>query len=77
MPVPGFPSASEWEQFSYARKCSELVKAVEQMWGSLVITGRQLKAEIIQARAKAETRSAELETRIALLEARMGKAQDP
>jgi hypothetical protein len=75
MAVPGFPPDSEWEQMNYTQKCNALAKAVDQVWGSLVLTGQQIMSEIHQAKSLAETRERKLEARIAVLEGRL--AQEP
>jgi hypothetical protein len=43
-PVPGLPPHQVWAQISDPQKIEYLYRAVEQIWGSLSITGQQLTA---------------------------------
>ena len=46
MPVPGLPARQIWDNLPDHQKISLLYEAIDQIWGSLVLTGQQLTGRV-------------------------------
>ncbi|HEV8029612.1 MAG TPA: hypothetical protein VGP42_01200 [Stellaceae bacterium] len=67
-PVPGLPPHQVWAQISDPQKIEYLYRAVEQIWGSLSITGQQLTARFDALERRTKDDLEKLSQRMAALE---------
>jgi hypothetical protein len=67
-PVPGLPPHQVWAQISDPQKIEYLYRAVEQIWGSLSITGQQLTARFDALERRTKYDLEKLSRRMAALE---------
>lgn len=67
-PVPGLPPHQVWAQISDPQKIEYLYRAVEQIWGSLSITGQQLTARFDALERRTKYDLEKLSQRMAALE---------
>jgi hypothetical protein len=67
-PVPGLPPHQVWGQISEPQKIEYLCRAIEQVWGSLTITGQQLTARLDALEQRTKDDLEKLSQRIAALE---------
>lgn len=54
MSAPGLPSPHEWEKLSPSQRLDALYQAIQQVWGSLIVTGQELAGRVERAERSAQ-----------------------
>lgn len=68
--IPGFPQIGHFNMMDHDQKLAALFGAVEQIWGSLALTGQQLTARLDALEQRTKGDLEKLAQRIVALEDR-------